>query len=126
MALQQGQHANIKLYVKSVSLSSDIIMAGTTQELLWCTLNWVGLFVLAMSVGVYILQHIYCAFFYRTQNLKKKYNAQWALVTGSSTGEHGWQCAAFNVILELFRARTCMMLTAHIQLPSFADVVGCP
>lgn len=42
--------------------------------------------VFALSWAPYILQHIYCAFFYRTQNLKKKYNAEWALVTGASSG----------------------------------------
>jgi TRAP-type C4-dicarboxylate transport system permease large subunit len=35
----------------------------------------------------YFVQHIVCSFFYKTQNLKKRYNAEWALVTGSSSGE---------------------------------------
>lgn len=34
----------------------------------------------------YIIQHIIVAFFYKTQNLKKRYKADWALVTGASSG----------------------------------------
>lgn len=35
---------------------------------------------------VYFIQHIVCAYVYKTQNLKRRYNAQWALVTGGSSG----------------------------------------
>lgn len=34
----------------------------------------------------YLIPHTFVAWFYKTQNLKKKYNAQWALVTGASSG----------------------------------------
>ena len=34
----------------------------------------------------YAVQHLICAVFFKTQNLKKRYNAQWALVTGASSG----------------------------------------
>ena len=34
----------------------------------------------------YIIQHLIVAFFFKTQNLKKRYNAEWALVTGASSG----------------------------------------
>uniref|UniRef100_A0A7S0YGV5 Uncharacterized protein n=1 Tax=Polytomella parva TaxID=51329 RepID=A0A7S0YGV5_9CHLO len=35
---------------------------------------------------LYFAQHLLCAFFFKTQNLKKRYNASWALVTGASSG----------------------------------------
>ncbi|EFJ44212.1 hypothetical protein VOLCADRAFT_32150, partial [Volvox carteri f. nagariensis] len=38
------------------------------------------------SFLTYVVQHLICAVFYKTQNLKKRYNAQWALVTGASSG----------------------------------------
>lgn len=34
----------------------------------------------------YFIQHTIVAFFYKTQNLKKRYKADWALVTGASSG----------------------------------------
>lgn len=37
----------------------------------------------------YLVPHLIVAFFYKTKNLKKAYNAQWALVTGASSGEAG-------------------------------------
>jgi len=40
----------------------------------------------------YLLPHIFVAWFFKTKNLKKSYNATWALVTGSSSG-------AFEVLL---------------------------
>lgn len=39
-----------------------------------------------LGFGVYFIHHAICAYFYKTQNLKKRYNAQWALVTGASSG----------------------------------------
>lgn len=53
-------------------------------------LSVVGLTVLFLSFGLYFLMQLMCGTYYKTQNLKKRYNAQWALVTGSSSG----QCAA--------------------------------
>ena len=50
-------------------------------------LAWIFLVVLGLSAGTYVVQHCICAFFYKTQNLKRRYNAQWALVTGASSGE---------------------------------------
>jgi uncharacterized membrane protein HdeD (DUF308 family) len=40
-----------------------------------------------LSFGVYFLHHIIVAHFFKTQNLKRRYSAQWALVTGASSGE---------------------------------------
>eukprot|EP00798_Chlamydomonas_sp_ICE-L_P010127 gene10127-8027_t len=40
----------------------------------------------SLAFGTYVLQHVVCAYFYKTQNLKRKYGAEWALVTGGSSG----------------------------------------
>jgi short-subunit dehydrogenase len=41
--------------------------------------------VLAIFLG-YFIPHAFVSLFYKTKNLKKAYNAKWALVTGSSSG----------------------------------------
>jgi hypothetical protein len=41
--------------------------------------------VLVIFLG-YLLPHLFVVFFYKTRNLKKAYNATWAIVTGSSSG----------------------------------------
>jgi hypothetical protein len=49
---------------------------------------WRFLF-LALFVPIFVtyaVQHLICAVFYKTQNLKKRYKADWALVTGASSG----------------------------------------
>lgn len=43
-------------------------------------------FLFSLSFLTYAVQHIICAYFYKTQNLKKRYKASWALVTGASSG----------------------------------------
>ncbi|KXZ54212.1 hypothetical protein GPECTOR_5g304 [Gonium pectorale] len=49
---------------------------------------WYYLFLALFVPGflTYIVQHLICSYFYKTQNLKKRYNAEWALVTGASSG----------------------------------------
>ncbi len=37
----------------------------------------------------YLLPHVFVTWFFKTKNLKKSYNANWALVTGSSSGKTG-------------------------------------
>jgi hypothetical protein len=49
-------------------------------------LGWIGLAVLMLSFGSYALLHMINAYYFKTQNLQKRYNAEWALVTGASTG----------------------------------------
>lgn len=39
-----------------------------------------------LNVGLYALGQILASFVYKTQNLKLKYGADWALVTGGSSG----------------------------------------
>lgn len=51
-----------------------------------------------LSFGVYFIQHIICAYFFKTQNLKRRYNAQWALVTGASSGLHLSLCQGRSAI----------------------------
>ncbi len=41
----------------------------------------------SLAFVTYFVQHLVCAYFYKTQNLKKRYKASWALVTGASSGE---------------------------------------
>lgn len=40
-----------------------------------------------LSFGTYFITEAIIALWYKTQNLKKRYNAEWALVTGSSSGK---------------------------------------
>jgi FlaA1/EpsC-like NDP-sugar epimerase len=44
------------------------------------------LLIVALATVPFLLHFFVCAFLYREQNLKKKYDASWALVTGSSSG----------------------------------------
>lgn len=41
--------------------------------------------VLFIFLG-YLLPHLFVTWFFKTKNLKKAYDANWALVTGSSSG----------------------------------------
>ncbi|KAK2077794.1 hypothetical protein QBZ16_004642 [Prototheca wickerhamii] len=43
--------------------------------------------IVAIIFLAYLVPHTFVAWFYKTQNLKKKYHAQWALVTGASIGK---------------------------------------
>lgn len=46
-----------------------------------------GVAVLALSFGMYLALQLACGtLIWRTQDLKKRYNAEWALVTGASSG----------------------------------------
>ena len=50
--------------------------------------KWAFLSLFALSFGTYFVHHLILSLWYKTQNLKKRYpNAQWALVTGSSSGD---------------------------------------
>lgn len=55
--------------------------------LLATPLAWAGGALLLLSFGSYFLLQLICGGYFKTQNLKKRYNAKWALVTGSSSGE---------------------------------------
>jgi hypothetical protein len=61
--------------------------AGRMFGWLMTLLSWAGLAVLALTFGTYALLHLINAFYFKTQNLQKRYGAKWALVTGASTGE---------------------------------------
>lgn len=52
-------------------------------------LGTVASWALALIFLGYFIPHIIVAWFYKTKNLKKAYDAQWALVTGASSGEGG-------------------------------------
>ena len=43
--------------------------------------------LLLLNIGLYVVGQILTSFVYKPQDLKKKYSAQWALVTGGSSGK---------------------------------------
>jgi len=49
-------------------------------------LSWFGVTVVALSFGLYFALQLICGTYYKYQNLKDRYGATWALVTGASTG----------------------------------------
>ena len=52
----------------------------------------IALYLLLFIFLGYLIPHLIVAWFYKTKNLKKSYNAEWALVTGASSGEQrGWR-----------------------------------
>lgn len=55
--------------------------------LLTIPLSWLGFAVIILSFGLYIVLQLLCGSYYKYQNLKDRYSAEWALVTGASTGE---------------------------------------
>lgn len=55
-------------------------------SLLLTPLSWLGLVVVFMSFMTYFLLQLLCGTYFRTQNLKRRYQAEWALVTGASSG----------------------------------------
>lgn len=57
-------------------------------------MSWFGLAIVFLSFGLYALFQIMCGSYYKYQNLKDRYKAEWALVTGASTGA---QTACLNV-----------------------------
>lgn len=46
---------------------------------------WLGI-ALTFNILFYLLPHIWVSWFRGSQNLKKRYDAEWALVTGGSSG----------------------------------------
>jgi hypothetical protein len=61
-------------------------MLGALLRLALVPASWLGLLVVFTSFLLYALLQALCGGWFRTQNLKKRYNAEWALVTGSSSG----------------------------------------
>jgi hypothetical protein len=49
---------------------------------------WLGWAVLFLSFGMYFVFEWLCGGFYKYQNLRQRYKAEWALVTGASSGVH--------------------------------------
>ncbi|KAI7845749.1 hypothetical protein COHA_000664 [Chlorella ohadii] len=49
-------------------------------------LGTLAIWALAFIYLAYAIPHLIVAWFYKTKNLKKAYNAEWALVTGASSG----------------------------------------
>ena len=50
--------------------------------------KWAFLFIFFFSFATYFIHHLILSIWFKTQNLAKRYpSAQWALVTGSSSGK---------------------------------------
>lgn len=60
---------------------------------------WLALLagVLSLGIATYLLPWLVVTFLCGPRDLKKRYNAQWGLVTGSSSGERA--CAAPSHLL---------------------------
>jgi len=73
-----------------------------------------GVAVLALSFGLYLAVQLACGtLIWRTQDLKRRYGAEWALVTGASSGEEEEEWAGGGR-----GRRFCLGLLAH---PSHAQ-----
>lgn len=70
----------------SAEQASSHAQHAAAMALLDAFYKWAFLFLFFCSFGTFILHHLVVALWYKTQNLKKRYNAEWALVTGSSSG----------------------------------------
>jgi hypothetical protein len=70
------------LHPSLVSLLLHTSMSWLTAPVLW--LGWAVLF---LSFGLYAVFELLCGGFYKYQNLRQRYKAEWALVTGASSGE---------------------------------------
>lgn len=54
--------------------------------LLWRLFSWVAPFLLALNLLGYLLPHLIVSTLCCGRNLKRAYSAEWALVTGASSG----------------------------------------
>lgn len=77
-------HFDCHFLPKATLLSpSDAAMLGLVMPLL----GKLALYVSAFVLSLYLLPQLLLATLCRSQDLKKKYGATWALVTGGSSGE---------------------------------------
>ena len=53
----------------------------------WKVFAAISPFVFAFTLLGYFVPHLVVTTFFRRRNLKRAYNAEWALVTGASSGE---------------------------------------
>ena len=85
----------------AVALSSFVADIGRAQAarsgiLIWAmVLGLLALVLLLPSFGAYLLHHLCVTYLARPRNLKQAYKAQWALVTGASSGESA--CSLYSV-----------------------------
>ena len=69
--------------------AQSVLRTAAAGEAVAVTMGWLSvlLIILAVFFLPYVLQHLIVAYLFSPRDLKKTYNAQWALVTGSSSGE---------------------------------------
>ncbi len=60
----------------------------TPVDISWQILSFLAPTVLAIILLGYFVPHTITCLFFRQKNLKKAYNAEWALVTGASSGAY--------------------------------------
>lgn len=67
-------------------------MFPTSSDQMWLAApflflgSWLGWAVVFLSFGLYIFFQLLCGSYFKYQNLRERYKAEWALVTGASTG----------------------------------------
>ena len=47
---------------------------------------WLSLVIFGPNMIAYLIHQTLLAYFFKARDLKRRYNAKWALVTGSSSG----------------------------------------
>jgi hypothetical protein len=77
-----------------------------TAPLAWAG-SWLGWCAVVASLGLYVFFQVLCGTYYKYQNLRERYKAEWALVTGASTG------ASRRGSLAGPAERTARRITAH-------------
>ena len=86
--------------------------------------------VLAVILATYLIPHVLICLLYRSQNLKQAYNAEWALVTGASSGEHLHEGMSSTHTMQHafdYRWSACLMWTTCFpQLDKLSFKCGCP
>ena len=74
--------------------------------LLWMMFSFVSPFAFAAILLGYLLPHAVVSLFFTSRDLKKAYDAEWALVTGASSGEIKERCQIAIGLSVILRAET--------------------
>ena len=67
-------------------LSIPLGLSWQLVDIAWQILSFIAPAVLAIILLGYFVPHAITCTLFRRKNLKKAYNAEWALVTGASSG----------------------------------------
>lgn len=83
----QGSPHQVFNWVFDLHPSLVSLLLHTSMSWLTAPVLWLGWAVLFLSFGLYAVFELLCGGFYKYQNLRQRYKAEWALVTGASSGE---------------------------------------